>query len=144
MARASSGVLQWRAMAVQPTTAPAERRGAGACVRPKSGRGLPARLAATLLGLALPLLLAEVGLRWLVPGVGAPRLPLRYDVESIEQVASGTAQLSYQPDSGWIPTPDFDRTSGDVRYQYNHAGLRAEREYASAPSPGIRRILAYG
>src|SRR5205823_1309504 len=66
------------------------------------------------------------------------------DIGSIEQVASGTAQLSYRPDVGWLPTPDFERTSDDVRYHYNHAGFRADREYASAPAPGVRRILAYG
>ena len=82
MAWGSGGVLQWRAMAVPPPVAPAERRGGFVRVSRGTGRPFSARVAAIVFGLALPLLLTELGLRLIAPGVGAPRLPLRYDVES--------------------------------------------------------------
>jgi hypothetical protein len=41
---------------------------------------------------------------------------------------------------GWVVAPDRDKRG----YRSNHAGIRADREYAPAPPAGILRLAAFG
>jgi hypothetical protein len=107
-------------------------------------RVLFTRLAAILLGLALSLALGELGLRLAGPRVGEPRLPLSYDRQAIDRLAVGDAYVTFDAQLGWLPTPSVDRVDGDVHYRHNAAGLRADRDFAPTPRPGVRRFAAYG
>jgi hypothetical protein len=106
-----------------------------------SGRVLPRRLTLAVLGVLLGLLLAELILRFAIP---PPRLllPLAYDTESLQLIASGEAYISYDRELGWLPTPNVSQRVGTTRYTHNRVGLRAERDYQDAP-PG-RRYAAFG
>jgi hypothetical protein len=53
----------------------------------------------------------------------------------------GAVQLEqFDPGLGWRYTPGF---RGD-RHRINHQGLRGDREYATAPPPGVDRLAAFG
>jgi hypothetical protein len=96
--------------------------------------------------------MAEYGFRYVAPGVAAPRLPLNYSDQGLENIItqfehpSSVAKwdLSFEPDLGWVPTPSVVREAKSVRYRHNAAGLRADREYAQRPPSGARRYAAYG
>lgn len=47
---------------------------------------------------------------------------------------------SYDPELGWVPTPNFN---GDG-VQTNSQGIRARREFAARATPGVRRIAFVG
>ena len=102
------------------------------------------RFSAVLLGLLVPLVLAEIGLRLAGSGVAAPRLPLSYKQFPVDQLPRGQGPLAFSPELGWITAPDASASVFDVRYRHNKAGLRAEREYAPSPPVGVRRLTAYG
>src|SRR5205823_3033719 len=98
---------------------------------------------AVLVGVFIPLLLTELWLRLAGSGIGTPRLPLPYDVETIERFSAGQNWVSFDSELGWVPTPNFDYKRTE-RYHHNSQGLRADREYAALPTAGVRRIAAYG
>ena len=54
--------------------------------------------------------------------------------------ADGTWYQRIDPDLGWVTVPGARSRSPCA----NRAGLRAEREYAPAPPPGVVRIAAFG
>src|SRR3989442_7519299 len=98
------------------------------------------RTAAVLFGLLTALLLAELVLRVAGREILPRRLPLAYQLNTIDLIASGQSQYVYRSDVGWLNRPDFDRTIDDIRYHYNHQGLRADHEYAQKPGAGVKRI----
>jgi hypothetical protein len=102
------------------------------------------RVGAVVLGLAVGLILAEVGLRLVGPALVSPRLPLSYDREVIDRIATGQEYLTFDRGLGWVPTPNAERSASSVRYRHDQAGLRADREYAPIPQAGIQRFAAYG
>jgi hypothetical protein len=105
------------------------------------------RLGVAVLAVVLALLLAELGLRF-----AAPRLPLARVLNgaergsNIDRLAAGRVTRLFDPDLGWVPTPDFSQYRADerVHYLHNRSGLRADREFAPRPRAGLRRIAAYG
>ena len=103
---------------------------------------LPLRLVALLFGLALALAVAELAVR--LAGARPARLPLSYDRQAIDLVASGQAYVSFDAELGWVPTPNSTSVRRQVQYQHNHAGIRAGHEYTPFPAPGVRRYAAYG
>ncbi len=124
-------------------------------------RARAARLTAALCGLLASLLLAELGLRLVIPalspsgriaqtvGRAVELLPLTYDQGAIDRIALGQAYITFDPDLGWVSTPGVDRIGignqgREVHYRHNRAGQRADRDYAPTPSLGVRRIAAYG
>jgi hypothetical protein len=111
---------------------------------PAAARTLHPRIAAILVGLLIPLLLGELLLRFVAPTLAAPRLPLTYDHQAIDQLVAGDAYVSYDATLGWLPTPNVDRVRGSRRYRHNEDGLRAERGYDRRPPVGVQRLLAYG
>lgn len=133
----------------------AESTAPPAAPRPKSR--LAARVSAIAFGLLLALGLAEFVLRVVAPGLGAPRLPLAYRADLLDRVAAGQSLYQFDVERGWVNTPGFDgRTEQEdaadasiglrqiAAYRHNSQGLRADREYAPRPAPGVRRIAAYG
>jgi hypothetical protein len=117
-------------------------------------RRIRARLAALLFGVVLAVTLAEVGIRLVLPRLGADQpqrsrlvnqvLPLAYPVDMIDFFLSGEGPVVFDDDLGWILTPDLDRSFGGQNYQHNHDRIRAEREYSRVPEPHVKRIAAYG
>jgi hypothetical protein len=105
---------------------------------------LAPKLAALAIGILVPIFTVEIALRIITPTPGAPRLPLSYDTHAIDLLAARQAYVMFDPDLGWVPTPDIDRVSAGTRLRHNQAGLRAEQEYTPVPRPGIRRYAAYG
>src|SRR5437867_11246146 len=105
----------------------------------RSARGL-ARVAAMLVGLCLAILLAELVVR-LAGQRGEPvRLPLSFDPQAVDEFEAGRRSVRFDPQVGWLPTPDFDAVVGAIHERSNHSGLRADREYAATPPAGVRRI----
>lgn len=102
------------------------------------------KLGIVLLGVGLALGLAELYLRLAMPASPAIRLPLSYDTEALDLIAQGEAYLAFDAELGWQPRPGVDVRLGGSRYVHNQAGLRAPREYAPRPEPGVRRLAAFG
>ena len=102
------------------------------------------RLGIVLLGVGLALGLAELYLRLALPTSPAVRLPMSYDLEALDLIARGEAYLAFDAELGWQPRPAADARIDGSRYTHNQAGLRAPREYAPSPGPGIRRFAAFG
>jgi hypothetical protein len=91
-------------------------------------------------GLLVGLAAAELGLSRLAPRLGAPRLPLKYDVVAIDRLATGEAYVSFDAELGWTTTPNLDRW----RYHHDAEGRRSDRAYSSQPAPDVKRLSAYG
>ena len=108
-------------------------------------RRFRARAALALLGLVVPLLLAEIGLRVAPPIQSRDLLPLTYNRDAIRQLAAGTSYLRFDPVLGWVNAPAVALPdAGGAIYQTNGAAIRAEREYSIEPPPGVRRLAAFG
>ena len=148
------GTLRARSLIAEAESSGSAQRGhAGPCPpaaentpgrRPIPGR-LLSRLGVLAFGLVLALLVAELGLRLLAPVRPMRLLPFSYDAESIDRLVAAEANLTFDADLGWEPSPDVDRVGDEkISYSHNHAGLRADREYEPVPPPGIRRYAAYG
>jgi hypothetical protein len=71
-----------------------------------------------------------------------PLLPLQYD--GIDAVAVGQAYVAFDPELGWVSTPDIDWVHERIHYRNTHDGLRANRTYTPIPPTGIHRLAAYG
>jgi hypothetical protein len=104
------------------------------------------RLIAVVFGLALAILIAEVGLRLAPLSVARQVSAVNYDTRAVDAIAAGHAYLTFDRDLGWIPTPDYDAVQDADGPQYRHSaqGLRADRAYFASPPPGITRFTAYG
>lgn len=96
------------------------------------------------LGLALGLVLAELGLRLALPIPSEYLLPLPYKWEELRRIAADETYIRFDAALGWVPTPASTHEGGGIIYRTNRAGLRADREYAPEPQPGLRRLAAFG
>lgn len=102
------------------------------------------RIALLLLGLTLPLAIGEVYLRAAHPIASDDLLPYRYQYDALRRIIAGETFISFDRKLGWKPTAGVSRRFEGVTYSTNQAGLRAERDFAPGPPPGIRRIAAFG
>ncbi len=108
------------------------------------GAGLWARrLALVLAGIGLGFGLGETALRLAQPFPKGALLPLSYYEGRLRRVAAGETYFRFDQDLGWVTTPNVVRR-GAVTYRNNRAGMRADREYAADPPPGVRRLEAFG
>ncbi len=104
------------------------------------GRGL----LLALFGIAFAGLLVEIGVRIAQPIPPGDLLPRTYDRGALARIIDGDAYVRFDQALGWSPAPNVSRRDGDVRYETNAAGLRAEREYPLAPPEGVARLAAFG
>ncbi|HEX2164550.1 MAG TPA: SGNH/GDSL hydrolase family protein [Thermoanaerobaculia bacterium] len=122
-----------------------------------AGRRAPParRLAFSLVLLLLLWGLVELacwgGLAWLEREKGLVYAPealsqLRYkQVVAIQAiVADAPAYAVHDPELGWTLRPGAFAPRPGGGYRANAQGLRAEREYAPAPPPGVVRVAAFG
>jgi hypothetical protein len=112
--------------------------------RTSSGPTLAARLALSLAGLLLGLIVLEVGLRIAAPVRSEDLLPFRYHSDDLARIVAGDSYLRFDRELGWSPRPATERAENGAVYRTNEAGLRADREYTLATPPGVRRIAAFG
>ena len=106
--------------------------------------GWRGRAALGVLGILLGLMLAEGIVRLTHPIPDGDLLPLRYDLGRLRRLGDNSTFIRFDQGLGWTSTPAIKRTSGGITYQHNRAGIRANRDYAPSPPPGVRRIEAFG
>lgn len=97
-----------------------------------------------VLGLIVPLGVAEGYLRVARPIPRSNLLPYPYQYQDLQRIIDGNAYVTFDQELGWTPTPGATRRQDGVSYAANRVGLRAERDYADLPPNGIRRISAFG
>src|SRR5215210_5385973 len=115
--------------------------------RPRKTSRVVRRLSAVCAGLMLAAMLAEGWLRVAPPIPPQYLLPLPYHHEDLRRILDAETYIRFDPTLGWIPAPDEIHRGGEggaIVYRTNRASLRAEREYAERPAPGVRRIAAFG
>ncbi|MFN8526821.1 MAG: hypothetical protein U0821_27270 [Chloroflexota bacterium] len=103
-----------------------------------------ARLAVAAFGLALALVLGEIGLRLASPIPPDQLLPLTYKRDRLRRLATGDTYVRFDQELGWVTMPGVTRRDTQFTYRNNRAGLRAEREYTTAAPAGVRRLAAFG
>jgi hypothetical protein len=59
-------------------------------------------------------------------------------------LAGAERYADHDPDLGWSLRPGAVSERGAVTYRSNSQGLRAERDYALEPPPGVVRVAAFG
>ncbi len=94
-----------------------------------------ARIILALASLSVALLVAEIGLRWILPPAQVPLGP-------------HPGFLTHDATLGWVPVPGGNGTMGgeefSVAVSINDQGFRGPRTYPRARLPGIPRVVVVG
>lgn len=90
------------------------------------------------------MVLAETAVRWIRPVAASDLLPFPFQPIAVDRMAVGDSYLRYDPDLGWSQRPGARAVDDGIVYQANEAGFRADREYTPEPTPGARRLAAFG
>ena len=102
------------------------------------------RIALAVAGLIVGLVLAEVVLLVMQPVSAEDLLPLPEYPRRFRRLVSGDSYIRFDATLGWVTSPNVTRKADGVTYRTNRAGLRADREYATDPPSGGRRLAAFG
>jgi hypothetical protein len=105
---------------------------------------LKLRLALCIATIVVAALLIEVGLRFASPIPESDLLPLAYDADRVEQIASNDTYIRFDQLLGWAPAPSFVRRSGGQTFRTNSVGMRADQEYPLDTRAGLKRLAAFG
>ncbi len=104
----------------------------------------PRHLFLLLISITLSLGLAELLVRLVKPIPEDRLLPFAYNDDRVRQIAGGDTYLTHDADLGWTLTPSRTRRADGAVYRINSQSIRSDREYPLEPTPGTRRIVAFG
>jgi hypothetical protein len=96
------------------------------------------------LGTVLALSCAEFAYRTVAPAEASGLLPYKVPARELRRIGRGRTYIQFDSSLGWTLMPSVVRPMDGTVYQSNLAGMRADREYAVDPSPGVRRLAAFG
>ncbi len=69
--------------------------------------------------------------------------PPRLDEKLAEYLSNSSPWVRYDPDLGWVPSPNG--RSLDGLYEYNSSGIRSDvADYSTVPKEGVLRIALFG
>jgi hypothetical protein len=116
----------------------------GILARTVRSRSLRAGLLVAAITVLLGLGLAEAAVRRVQPVPESELLPFPFHHVEIARIANRESYLRFDPELGWSQEPGARGVDDGIVFQANEAGFRADREYALEPTPGVRRLAAFG